>query len=103
MPGELERHFPSDFMQCIEGSGRGSFLRVGSDSFFTQRLFYHSASASKIEYVGFSNPGVSISASGWAIKLLTYNASGNVTGVTWAGSSLALNKVLDDRVTYTYG
>ena len=105
--GDESKKFPFDLMRCIEGEGRGSFLRVASDSFFLQRFSYHSASANgsgaKIEYVGYANPGVGISASGWAIKRLGYDASGSITDITWAKSTLALTSMFDDRATYTYG
>lgn len=100
------KKFPFDFTECIEVTSSGNYLRVAGDTFWQQRLAYHSASAgvnAQVEYIGFSRPGVGISASGWAIKRLSYDAYGNVSAIQWAGSSLAINKVFDDRVSYTYG
>lgn len=96
------KKFPFDFMECIEVTSEGSYLRTAGDTFWLQRLAYHSASASKAEYIGFAKPGAGISASAWAIKFLGYDSSSNVTGVLWSGGSLAINKMWDDRATYTY-
>lgn len=105
MSGDLKK-FPFDFMECIEVTSNGNYLRTAGDTFWLQRLAYHSASANgtgaKVEYIGFANPGAGISASSWAIKFLGYDASGSVTGIQWSGGSLALNKMWDDRTTYVY-
>jgi len=101
-----EKKFPFDFMQCVEVVESGSYIRTAGDTFWMQKLAYHSASAvanAKVEYIGFANPGAGISASAWAIKRLTYDASGNVTDITWANSSLSLARMWDDRVSYQYG
>lgn len=102
--GDLKK-FPFDFMECVEITGKGGFLRVADSTFYTKKFTYHSASAGangKIEYVGFTNPGNGISASAWAIQRITYDASGNSTDVAWAGGSIALNKMFDDRTTYQF-
>jgi YD repeat-containing protein len=104
--GNDNNKFPTALLECIESTSNGNYLRVAGDTFWQQRLIYHSASAGvdgQVEYIGFARPGVGISASGWAIKRLTYDASGNVTQITWAGSSLAINKIFDDRTEYVYG
>lgn len=101
-----EKKFPFDFMQCVEVYPNGAALRVFGDTFWTQKLAYHSASANgsaaKVEYLGFSNPGAGISASGWAIKFLGYDASGSITDIKWASGSLAMERMWDDRTTYVY-
>jgi len=98
---ELKK-FPFDFMDCVEVTSSGSYLRTAGDTFWSQRLSYHSASSSKVEFIGFSRPGAGISASAWAIKFLTYDASANVTGITWSEGELALNKMWADKLTYNY-
>lgn len=100
-----EKKFPFDFMQCVEVYPNGAYVRTAGDTFWTNMFSYHSASAGangKIEYLGFSNPGNGISASAWAIKFFGYDASGNITKTLWAGGSLSLNKMWDDRTVYTY-
>ena len=100
-----EKKFPFDFMRCVEVVESGSYVRTAGDTFWTQKLAYHSASAGangKVEYIGVANPGAGISASAWAIRRLTYDASGNVTDILWAGASLNLSKMWDDRSVYTY-
>jgi len=98
------KKFPFDLMSCVEVTEKGSFLRVGDSSFFSKRISYHSASANVVEYVAFTNAGGlgAISASAWAIKRITYNSSASPLTEAWAGGSLALNKVEDDKATYTY-
>lgn len=95
------KKFPFDFMECVETYPSGHFLRT-SDIFFAKKLSYHSASASNAEYVGWANPGNGISASAWAIQMIKYNASGNITDILWADGDIKMNNVWDDRVTYTY-
>lgn len=97
-----EKKFPFDFMQCVEVYPNGAALRTFGDSFFTQKLAYHSATASKIEYVGFTNPGNGISASAWAIKQILYNSAANETDIKWAGGTLSMERMWDDRTSYTY-
>lgn len=104
--GDEIKKFPFDFMQCIEPVGNGSFLRVAGDTFWQQRLAYHSASAGadgKVEYLGLSRPGAGISASGWSIKRISYDSNGNASAIQWALSSLAMARKWDDRTTYVYG
>lgn len=105
MSGDYKK-FPSSFLDCIEIVENGGYVRTAGDTFYLQRLSYHSASAGangKVEYIGMANPGAGISASAWAIKRLTYDASGNVTSIEWANSSLAMARMWDDRQTYVYG
>jgi hypothetical protein len=100
-----EKKFPFDFMQCVEVYPNGAALRTFGDTFFTSKFAYHSASAGvdgKIEYLGYTNPGNGISSSAWAIKMFSYDASGNITDIKWSGGTLSLDKMFDDRVTYTY-
>lgn len=96
------KKFPFDFMDCVEVTSAGSYLRTAGDTFWAQRISYNSASATKAEFIGFARPGVGISASGWAIKFLGYDSSANVTGITWAGGELSTNKMWADRLTYNY-
>jgi len=97
------KKFPFDLMQCVEVTSKGAFMRVGSDSFFTQRLAYHSATSDKLEYLGMANPGLGVSASGWAIKRISYDGSARETAIEWANSELSLKAVWDDRVNEAYG
>lgn len=96
------KKFPFSLIECIEVTEKGNYLRVASDSFFTKKIYYHSASASNIEYLGYANPGNGISASAWAIKRYLYNSDGNPIDEQWSEGSLAMNRVIDDRTTYTY-
>lgn len=102
MTDPVNKKFPFDFMECVEVTGKGSFLRVADSSFYTQKFSYLSACATAIEYKGYTNPGNGISASAWAIQMFTYDVSANITDIKWAGASLSLNKMFDDRTTYSY-
>lgn len=99
------KKFPFDFMECVESWPNGAALRTFGDTFWTQQLSYHSASAGangQVEYIGFTNPGNGISASAWAIKRLMYDSSGNISAIAWASGSLAMTRMWADRTTYTY-
>lgn len=96
------KKFPFDFMDCVEVYPNGSAIRTYGDTFWTQKLAYHSATASKIEYIGFARPGSGISASAWAIKQIRYNASALETDILWATGSLSMQRVWDDRTGYSY-
>lgn len=99
------KKFPFDLMECVEETTHGNFLRVSSEGFYTQKIAYHSASASVTEYIGFANPGAGISASAWAIKRLLYTNSAVgplVNEIAWASGSLARERMWDDRSTYSY-
>ncbi|OFZ07650.1 MAG: hypothetical protein A2322_09245 [Bacteroidetes bacterium RIFOXYB2_FULL_39_7] len=51
-------------------------------------------------YVGYANPGTLISAAGWKIKKLP--KSGTIEGVRWANGNTDMNKIWDNRASYTY-
>ncbi len=92
-------------MECVEVYPNGAALRTFGDTFWTQNLAYHSASAGangQLEYVGFSNPGLGISASGWAIKQMLYDSNGNLSAIKWAEGSISMERKWADRVLYTY-
>lgn len=95
-------HFPFALLQCIEGTGKGRALRTFGDTFFTQRVTYHTATATSPEYVGYTEPGNGISASAWAVKRILYDSNGQASAIQWASGNIAMNKVFDDRTTYTY-
>ena len=100
-----QKKFPFDFMECVEVTSNGAYLRVSSEGFYSQKFAYHSASASVTEYIGYANPGAGISASAWAIKQLLYSntASGPlISDILWANGSLARERMWADRAIYTY-
>lgn len=99
------KKFPFSLIECVEVTNKGNFMRVADSNFYTKMFALHSASAQangKIEYIGFANPGNGISASAWAIQQIAYDASGNASAIRWSGGELALNKMFDDRTTYSY-
>jgi YD repeat-containing protein len=53
-------------------------------------------------YVGAALAGTATDATGWQIKKLTYDGSGNATAIDWAESSNSFNFVWDSRAGYTY-
>lgn len=53
-----------------------------------------------LKYIGYSVPGTATSASLWKIKLIDLSAED--IPILWANGSADLNKVWDDRATYTY-
>lgn len=54
------------------------------------------------KYLGFTNPGVLESETGWQICFLTFDGQNNVTDLQYADGSTEYNFVWDDRATYTY-
>jgi hypothetical protein len=57
-------------------------------------------------YIGTAAPGTATNAFGWTIKMLTYDANGNVTEVQWGGSApqraAPSGLSWDNRANYTY-
>lgn len=56
----------------------------------------------KPEYIGEAPPGSATSEEKWRIKLLTYDANGNVTDITWADGNNNMNKKMDEYSSYSY-
>lgn len=54
-------------------------------------------------YIGQADPGTATSAAGWLIAKCTYDGSGNMTAVDFAGSTDEHNHVWDNRASYVYG
>ncbi len=57
----------------------------------------------KALYMGQAQPGSPSSSPLWQIKKFLYDASGNVTTITFDNSSNTYDKVWDNRGSYTYG
>ena len=53
-------------------------------------------------YKGFAAPGTALSAAGWKICLFTYDGSGNLLSVTWAGGSTSYTNVWNNRASLSY-
>ena len=77
---------------------QGKFFEASN--FLQQNIAYNAGG--NAEYIGHAAPGSSDSAAAWRIQKLTYNASGNVTAIRFADSSIEFGKVWDDRLAYSY-
>lgn len=53
-------------------------------------------------YVGYAAPGTADSAAAWMIAKHTYDSSGNVTAVRFAGGAAEYDQVWDDRASLSY-
>lgn len=53
-------------------------------------------------YIGFTNPGVAVDATGWRICKLTFDGQNDVTAMQYADGSTEFNFVWDSRGDYTY-
>jgi YD repeat-containing protein len=53
-------------------------------------------------YHGVAEPGTATSAAAWQIKQFTYDGSSRLTAVLYAGGSVALTSVWDNRASLTY-
>ena len=71
---------------------------------FTQKLAYVASGngVGQVEYQGLAYPGAVTSAANWQIKKFTYNSSGAVTDVQWAGGSDAFGSIWDNRASLSY-
>ncbi len=53
-------------------------------------------------YIGKAKVGTATSATGWAIRKLTWDGNSNPTAIEWADGVESFNKIYDDRVGYSY-
>lgn len=53
-------------------------------------------------YVGWVQPGFATSDTGWRIMKQTFNASQQLTDITWPSASTAFNFIWDNRSVYVY-
>lgn len=75
-----------------------SFL-MGSTNYTMK--FEYDASGNQI-YVGWAQPGLASSATGWRLMKQTFNASNQLTDITWPSASTAFTSVWDSRTGYSY-
>jgi YD repeat-containing protein len=76
-------------------------------NFYSQLAFRgDDNSGTTLIYKGWARPGSATSAAVWQIQKLAYDASGNVTSITWPQvNSIASNDfqfIWDNRASYTY-
>jgi len=93
----LNQSFDTDYgLLVVEGSG---FDGVNSQRINASNL------ALRIEYdvnsnpvyLGLAAPGTSISTAKWQIRKLTFDVSGNITAIEYAGGTPNFNVKWDDR------
>lgn len=58
-------------------------------------------SASKPIYIGEAEPGTLKASTGWRIKKITYSGD-DATDIQWAGGNRNMDKIWDNRTSYTY-
>ena len=56
----------------------------------------------KQEYIGLAPPGSALAESVWQIKKLTYNASGQLTQITWADGNAEFDQAFVNPETFDY-
>ena len=80
------------------------FLQIASnlelERNYTMLLDYNAAS--DLIYMGLAESGSAESASVWQIRRLDYDASKNLLNKKWANGTTLLDKVWNDRTTYSY-
>lgn len=54
-------------------------------------------------FIGEAEPGTATNESGWRVRKITYDGSGNAIRVEWASSTDDFDKIWDQRATYVYG
>jgi len=75
-----------------------------TDSDLTQKYVMGVAgnASGLVEYIGKAQPGTASSSLGWQIRKFTYDASGNVTDVQFAGGSNDYIHEMDEYASYSY-
>ena len=95
----------------VGGSGTQYFLgieeegsvRVNNTTLFTSAMAVNASSLT--EYVAWTKAGQGLWTGSpvWRIQKIGYTAANTVSGIGWADGSIELNKIWDDKATYTYG
>lgn len=79
------------------GQARITFPR---DLLLTQKM-ENNASGQPL-YLGWARPGSAVGDEAWLIKKFTYDASGFITDIQFAGGTNAFDKSWNSRGSYTY-
>lgn len=75
-----------------------------AEGIFKQRIAWGTTGNAngKQEYIGYAPPGSSTANACWIIKKFTYDVSGRITEVNFAGGSDEFDKIWDNRTNYSY-
>lgn len=65
-------------------------------------LLFDFAGGSNPIYIGSAEPGTATSAASWLIKKLSYDGSGNIASIQFAGGSANPTNVWDNRASLSY-
>ena len=79
----------------------GNFHPLSGDQVINakQRIEYVS---STINYYGLASPGTATSAAGWQIRRETLDSQQRTTAIDFAGGTLALEQIWDNRASLDY-
>ncbi len=74
--------------------------RLSPEITYTQKI--ENDSSGRPIFIGLAKPGTATSKALWQIRKITYDGSGFLTDVQWAGGNATFNQVWDDRAGLSY-
>jgi hypothetical protein len=91
-----------EYDKFIDIGGMTYIRTYGSSSELLTEVFDNSGPNNQVVYHGWANPGTAKSATGWRICKYVYDGNGMISDILWPDSSVAFNKVWNDRATGGY-
>lgn len=93
---------PSRMVSGGGGVSKNTVLELIAEHDLAQDLNTLIDTVGNLKYVGKSQPGTNTFNPGWQIKVIDLTDTGGDIDILWANGSAEMNKVWDDRLSYTY-
>ena len=87
-------------MAKVQELGTGMSYALSTDA--PRSILTEFDGSGNLIYVGTAAPGALSSEPVWVIRKLTYDGSGNIATILYAGGSPAVVRIWDNRAAYTY-
>lgn len=75
---------------------------IGVDAYSESALRIEYDGSSNPIYIGIAEPGTAPGSNGWQIRKLTFDGSGNMTAMQYAGGSSEFIFIWDNRASLSY-